>query len=514
MKKHVLAAAMLLVAGNALADDRPALRIGVAEVPPGLEPAQQLSNVGTRVTYSMFDTLIRRDFLSAPGGGGSKLVPHLATEWTRLSPTELRVKIRPGVKFHNGDELTSDDVVFTFAEGRLWGETRTIPEGPGYFGTLAKVEAEDRYTVKFTTRVPDVLLEQRLSSWCAWIVNKRAYEAAGIDGFAQAPVGTGPYKIKALKRDEAIELDAFDDYFMGKPTAKAVIFRQIPELASRTAGLASGEFDIITNVPPDQIATIRKYKDAELRSVVLANSHMLVFDQRGEAMGDKRIRKALSLAIDRKALVDALWHGLAEIPPGHNYAEYGDMFLADRKPPAFDPARAKQLLREAGYRGEKITYRTMPHYYTNALAAAQIMVEMWKAVGINAELKVVENFQQINAAGAQIGNWSNSTRFPDPLGAIWIAWGPKGPVQLRKAWTGVGAEAFSALGQKLEAATATPERRELFRQMLDVFEDEVPGTVLYQPIESYGVAKKVRWQPYTFYFMDLRPYNLSFSPAS
>ena len=200
-----LAAPFIVRTPGALAqtDRRPMLVVAVPELPPTLEPAMELSNVGTRVTYSVFDTLIRRDFLGSPDGGGSALRPHLAESWERESARALVVRLRRGVRFHNDDELTSDDVAFTFAEGRLWGTKPSIAEGPAYFGTLEGVEALDRYTVRFRTRVPDVLLEHRLASWASWIVNARAYRTLGMDGFGQAPVGTGPFFSSARRMLEA-----------------------------------------------------------------------------------------------------------------------------------------------------------------------------------------------------------------------------------------------------------------------------------------------------------------------
>lgn len=512
-RRHALGAAFaapaIVSSGSVFAQDRrPVLTIAVPELPPTLEPANELSNVGTRVTYSIFDTLIRRDFLSTPDGGGSALKPHLAEAWERVSARELVVKLRQGVTFHNGDAFTADDVGFTFAEGRLWGAKPSIPEGPAYFGVLESVEALDAHTVRFRTRVPDVLLEHRLASWASWIVNKRAYQALGMDGFGQAPVGTGPYRVKRMARDQVYELEAFDAYWGGRPTARAVNFRAVPQLASRVAGLSAGEFDIVTNIPPDQIQVIERVRDAEARSVVLANSHLLTFDERGPAMGDKRVRQALSLAIDRQLLVEGLWLGRAVVPPSHNYPEFGSMFLQGR---GFkhDPARAKQLLREAGYRGEPIVYRAHPNYYTRSLDAAQVIVEMWKGVGINASLQVIENFTQMQGPGQQVGQWSNSTRFPDPLGALWVSWGPAGGPQRRKEWTST--QAFNEAGRALESETDLAKRRGLFAGMLDAWEDECPGTILYQPLETYGVRKSVRWRPYTFYFMDLRPDNLGFA---
>lgn len=509
-RRAALGAALTLpLARPALAqgEARPALTIGVAEVPPTLEPARELSNVGTRVTYSIFDTLIRRDFLASPDGGGSGLKPHLATAWERKSARELLVTLRQGVRFHNGDPLTVEDVVYTFASDRMAGPKPLMPEAATYFRTLEKVEAVDDRTVRFVTRVPDVLLEQRLASWCAWIVNRRAYEELGFDGFSRAPIGTGPYKVREHARDQRVVLDAHDEYWMGRPTARGVTFRAIPELAARVAALQAGDVDLITNIPPDQVPTLRNRADIDIREVVLANVHVLTFDERGPGMGDKRVRQALGLAIDRQLLVDTLWNGTAVVPPGHNFPEYGNMFLEDRKL-RHDPAQARRLLREAGYRGEEITYRTMPHYYTNALKAAEVIVEMWRGIGVNAKLQVVESFAQMRGPGQQVGNNSNSTRLPDPLGSIWISWGPGSYFQTSGSFR--SNEAFNTAGRALEAETDSAKRKALFRQMLDAWEDAAPGTVLYQPSEAYAVRKRVQWRPTTFYFMDLRPDNLAF----
>lgn len=488
----------------------PTFTVAVADLPPTLEPARELSNVGTRVTYSIFDTLIRRDFLGAADGGGSALKPHLAVKWERVSPQELIVTLRQGVKFHNGDELTSEDVVYTFREGRMWGEKPQIPGGRPYFGILAGCDPVDHYTVRFRTRVPDVLLEQRLASWCAWIVNKRAYEEMGFEAYSKKPVATGPYKVVSHSAAEATVLDAFDDYFMGPPTASRVTFKRVPELAARVAGLVAGDYDLITNVPPDQTGIIAGYQDIDVRTVVLSNVHVIAFNESDPVLADKRVRQALCTAIDRQKLVDSLWQGQAVVPASHNFPEYGQMYVEGRKLP-YDPEKAKALLAEAGYKGEPIVYRTMANYYTNALEAAQILVEQWKAVGVNASLQVVENSTQMRGPGAQIFNWSNSTRLPDPLGAIWVAWGPNGEIQTQSFWK--SAEAFNATGSALEAETDPAKRKELFAKMLDIWEDEAPATILYQPSESYAIKRSIAWRPTTFYFMDLRPDNLAFGRA-
>ncbi len=507
----VVAAALLTAFGGAATaqdDSRPDLTIAVAGLPPTLEPAKELSNVGTRITYSVYDTLIRRDFNSEEGGSGAELTPGLAESWDRVDDRTLEVHLRPGVTFQNGAELTAEDVAFTFSPERLTGEDTLLPEGAGYFATLESVEATGPLTVRFTTTEPDPLLEQRLASWASWIVNaddwrEKAGETGGLPRF---PVGTGPYMLDEFQADQEIRLEAFDDYYGGRPTAASVTFRAVPEDAARISGLVSGEFDIVTNIAPDQIAQINSYDDIETRSVTLANSHVLVYNTNHPVLEDKRVRQAMNLAIDRDLLNEALWGGQATVPNSHQYPEYGDMYDAGRDDLRYDPEAARALLEEAGYDGEEIVYSTHPTYYLNALPAAQAMVEMWKDVGLNVSLNVTEDLNSLRGDDLMMRNWSNSTRYPDPLGALWLAWGPPGgPQQTWMTWSN---EDFNAAGRELEVTTDLEERQALATEMLDIWADDAPGTILYQPLETYGVRKDLTWQPYTFYYMDLRPDNL------
>src|SRR5690348_10461012 len=159
----------LLVAGMALgmaqgasaqSDGRRDIVVGVNTLPVGLDPVAQDGNVSIRVTFSIYDTLIRRDFMSDGKGMGSKLTPGLAESWRRIDDRTMELALRKGVKFHDGTEFTSEDVVFTFSPERLTGKDSVIPDGRPYFGHLDKVEAIDKYTVRFTTKEPDPVLDQ------------------------------------------------------------------------------------------------------------------------------------------------------------------------------------------------------------------------------------------------------------------------------------------------------------------------------------------------------------------
>ncbi|MGL4635318.1 MAG: ABC transporter substrate-binding protein [Beijerinckiaceae bacterium] len=520
-------AALAAASGSALAQaQRPDIVIATNELARGLEPAADTGNVDVRVIYSIFDTLIRRDFVNPQAGGGERLVPGLATSWERVDPRTLDVTLRAGVKFHNGDLMTADDVVFTFAPERLWGPTSAIAEGRSYFGHLEKVEKISDTKVRFMTKAPDLVLESRLATYCSFIINARSWldlkDAAdkanaaltedkrrpwmefAVRQMKWKPVGTGPYKFRNWRNNEFIALDAHDDYFGGRPNARSVTFREVPEPATRIAGLVSGEFQMITDVPGDQIALLKRYPDLVVTQAALENSHVLVFNQADPLLADKRIRQALSFAIDRDALNKALWDGQAYVPNGHQLPAFGQMYLKDRPGYRHDPERARTLLKDAGYNGQRISYRIISNYYQRGNEAAQIMLEQWKKVGLNVELEFVENFTQVRGNGLQMHAWSNTFRLPDPSGAVLVNWGPQSQIQTRfKHFTPPAA--FNQAAQALIGG-ATPEaRRAAFQQVLDIFEDEMPMTVLYNPINTFAMRKNIGWTPYPIHYMDFRP---------
>jgi peptide/nickel transport system substrate-binding protein len=546
----LLAAVVLASFTSAVvADSRPDLIVAVNKLARGLEPAQKTGNVDVRVTYSIFDTLIRRDFASEEPGGGAKLVPHLATSWKRIDPKTLVVKLRKGVKFHNGDELTSEDVAFTFSPDRMTGKNTTIRNGRRYFGHLAKVVAVDKYTVRFVAKKPDLILEQRLATYTAWIVSKRSWIEAGekakkkkkkkpaagamaakkkkkkkkkkaggpkwmkaaLKYIRRNPVGTGPLKFVEWKVGDYQKFVAFDGYWGGKPSFKSVNFKLVPEVSTRIAGLVNGEFDIIVNVPPDQLQVLDRYKKKiTVKSIVLNNSHVLVYNTLHPVLKDKRVRQALNLAINRPVLISALWQDKAYTPNGHQLKEFGPMYNPARKPPVYDPEKAKALLKAAGYKGEPILFRAMADYYVHERAAAQIIQQMWKKVGVKMNLEVVESFKQKRKKDVGVYSWSNTYRLPDPTGAISILWGPRSSIQKKfKFWK--APKEFNDLDKQIWGSGDMKERAKKFQRMLDIFEEEAPMTILYNPFETYAMRKGIEWNPYPLYFMDLRNYNLKIS---
>ncbi len=532
--RRLLLAAPALAAlprpGFAQADQRPAVTIAVQKVVNSntLEVLREQSNVGERVFYSsLWEGLIGRNWL-----GALESVPGLATEWRRIDERTVELKLREGVRFHNGDEMTVEDVVFSFGRERMFGTGTAQAQGalfariPGQgpqgkdlppevaaiarriWPALERVEAVDRQTVRFVNRTPDVTLEGRLARYGSDICSRRGFaEATTWLDWARRPITTGPYMVAEFRPDVSLTLVAHDQYWGGRPPLRQIRFVEVPEVASRINGLLSGEYHFACDIPPDQIVGIERNRAFEVQGGTILNHRLTVFDKNHPQLRDARVRRALTHSIDRQAIVDSLWAGRTVVPKGLQWDYYGEMFHADWSVPRFDLAEARRLLREAGYRGEPIPYRLLSGYYTNQNATAQILVEMWRAAGLNVQIQAVENWAQIFARDTPraIRDWSNSAPFNDPVSSIVNQHGPNGQQQQVGEWTN---EEFNRLSNELETSTDRARRRAAFRRMLEIAERDDPAfTVLHQNATFTAKRRDVAWKASPAFAMDFRPGN-------
>ncbi|WP_417432927.1 ABC transporter substrate-binding protein [Hoeflea sp.] len=532
---YLLATTMLTLPGQALAQERPEITVAVQQIvnAGALDVLREQSNVGARVFYSIFETLIDYDRQNAD----LPQKPGLATEWKRIDEKTVELKLRPGVKFHNGDVMTADDVVFTFSKERFGlldeqdnarkdGKTlftssaSTVAGGkvpPAEVAAVAKrawpnldrVEKVDDMTVRFVSTVADPTLEGRISRYGAEILSKRAYEEAeSWLAFAQKPVGTGPYKVVEFKPDNILVLEAHDDYWGGTPPVKTLRFAVVPEVASRVNGLLSGEYDFITDLPPDQINTVESNAKFEVVGGPITNHRLMVFDKNNGPMQNPKIRQAMTHAIDRDTIVETLWGGRTAVPAGLQWSYYGDMFLSDWTVPEYDMELARKLVRESGYNGEEITFRVLNNYYTNQVSTAQINAESFRQIGLNVKIEMKENWQQIfdtESGPRMVRDWSNSAPFPDPVSSIVNQHCQNGQQQQVGEWTN---EEFNELCIKLETSTDLEQRRAAFRRMLEIAEREDPAyTVMHQSAIFFGKRKDIEWNWSGLQSMDFRPDN-------
>ena len=489
------------------ADKRPELRIAVQMNPVSQEPVDAASNVAFRNNFSIHETVLALDMR-----GDFSVKPNLATSWTWISPTVLEMKLRPGVIFHDGREMTADDVAFSFGPERLLNK-----DAPGYptyrtnFTSLDHVEVVDPLTVRFVTKFQDPIFLQRLASYAAVVISKDAWQKNGGNWttWRQKPVGAGPYKVESYTANESVVLAAHDQAYRGKPAAKRVTLRIVPEVSSRIAGLLAGDYDIATDLPPDQLSVVTASTDHEIVGGPVPNNRILFFDKNNPALKDPRVRQALILAIDRQAIVDTIWNGRTKVPNGLQFELYGPVYLKDYPAYKYDPDQAMQLLKDAGYNGEEIEVRSQNNYYTAENPVTQAVVAMWQAVGVNAKMKFVESGKLFEASSTRAtGNWSSTGQVPDPYISFFTQFSSAGNLSSFKIWQNAD---FDALGAKMEQAVDPADRAKIFRDMLHLIEWEDPGvTVLHQNAVFFGIRKGIKWQPLPAFQMDLGAGSLSF----
>ncbi|MBB3455540.1 peptide/nickel transport system substrate-binding protein [Rhizobium sp. BK313] len=515
----------------AQADNRPSITIAVQKISNTntMDPLREQSNVGQRIfNSSLWEGLIGLNWLN-----GLTARPELATEWRRIDDKTVELKLRQGVKFHNGQELTAEDVAFSFSKERMFADTqpstgKTIyindtnpirnegkslpPEVPAtarrFWPALEGVEIVDKYTVRFVNGSPDVTMEGRLSTVASAIASRRGWEdAKSYLDWARAPVTTGPYRVADFKPDTYLVYEAHDEYWGGRPPLKQIRFVEVPEVASRVNGLLSGEYQFACDIPPDQISGIEKNAAFEVQGGTITNHRLTVFDKNHPQLANPLVRRAFTHAIDRQAIVDSLWSGRTVVPAGLQWDFYGDMFVKGWTVPEYNPDLARQLLKEANYKGDVIPYRLLDNYYTNQTPTGQILVEMWNQVGLNVEIGMKENWQAILEKGPTraVRDWSNSASFNDPVSSIVAQHGPNGQQQQVGEWTNAEMNTLSTF---LETSTDRAKRHDAFARMLQICEREDPAyTVLHQNAVFTAKPKSLKWKAASAFAMDFRPGN-------
>lgn len=485
-------------------DDRPELNIAVQGLPPTLEPIRENSNVMDRLRWSIFGTLFELDPVTF------EVIPGLATGWEQIDDITVEVTLRDGVKFHNGETLSAEDVAFTFGPDRAFNE-----DMPGngnavqFFGTIESVEVVDDLTVRFITSQPDPLLVQRLTTQVSGIVSKTAYESAeDYDSFSRMGIGTGPYMVEDFVTDDKLVLVAFDDYYGGTPDFSKVTFQVVPEVAARVAGLISGDYDIVTDLTPDQFELVESDEHTSIVGGPIRNNRVIIYNESDPVLADPLLRLAMNYAIDRELIVSELFEGRTVVPQGNQFPGFGAMFLEDWQGQEYNPDRARELLAESSYNGETIVYRTQAAYYPFQQEIAEIMQQMWAEVGINVDVQIMENWTQVlEPEGLQIFDYSTSMYYPDPVGHLWRLWGTRGYFQSTGAFIN---EEFNELGAVLETSTDLQTRRDAFRRMMEIYQNEDPsGTYIHQMTIFYGVRDSVTWVPDFAEYMDIRPGKIS-----
>jgi peptide/nickel transport system substrate-binding protein len=479
---------------------RPDLTIAVEALWQNIAPINGISNASARIFPNVYDRLVDIDYLKDPSG--QTLSPRLATGWTRKDKV-WTLELRPGVKFHNGQTMTAEDVAFTLSEQRLWGKTAFEPRGHTFAAGFVRVDAVGPLTVEIETAEPDINVPGKLAGYIGYVVPKAYYLEKGVDGFGQAPIGTGPYKMRSYRGNEAAILDAFDDHWSGPPPARSLTFKLVPEYAGRLSGLATGEFDFICSIPTDQEAQVQGISGVKIVRKPVSNYTAVLFNMRNDPEGNplqsQDLRYALIQAIDMDTIVKALFGDATFFPAvPFNFPEYGRYYDPAAKPKLpFDPAAATALVAKSGYKGEKLIWHITRSFWTNYDAAAEIMVEMWRAVGINVEAQFLDNFQLAYARPFHMLAVSGGTSFipGDPYQPLWLDWSPTGVISSAAWKTWDPTPEFVETGKAYSSAIDLDERKRLFDKLSAEWQRVTPGQYMWKSVANWAHQTKYSWVP-------------------
>jgi peptide/nickel transport system substrate-binding protein len=484
----LLALVLLLAvvpAGHAQPKDT--LTVALVSHAPTLDPHMHFERVGILVNINMFDSLLHRN---------TKLEyePSLATSWKPLGDTQWEFKLRKGVKFHNGETMTAEDVKFSFDRVLEPGKEKKKSPQYGNIRAIKEVRIVNPDTIHIVTDKPFPLLLERLVFFP--VVPKKHIEKVGDEAFGTtATVGTGPWKLVEWKRDQHIRLEAFDAHWRGKPAFKHLVIRAVPEIATQVAEMKTGGVDLIRNVSADLIPELKSHPQTYVTSAPILRVHYIAFDMRKPPFDKKAARQAANHAIDRQAIIQKLMGGLGKQvatvvqPPafGHD---------PEVKPFAYDPKKAKELLAQAGYpNGADITLHSA---FVEFRPVFEALTQMLTEVGLRVNARMWDpgpawnKFLQTegNATNGYYGSWGNYSVF-DADAVLHPLYHTEPGGWIGKHYARV--EGLDKLIDEARSTTDQPRRKRVYSQIQNLIREEAPSIFLWTQYDTLAVSKRVEY---------------------
>ena len=330
---------------------------------------------------NVFDGLTARD-------ASANILPALATEWGFLGDgSSWQFKLRQGVTFHNGDSFNAESVKFTI-ERAINPDTKSTISSE--LATIAGLDVVDDSTIVVRTKQPDIMIPNRLSELYGGMLSPAHTSATDAATLATKPNGTGPFMLTEWAKNERLVLQANPNYWRGPASLSQIIVRPILEDAARVAALQTGEVDFIANVPYERIGELRADPNLVVKTIATPRVFFVGIDPRVKPFDDVRVRQALNYAVDVDAIISALYLGHAtRLATAVPTAAFG--YDASVAPYPYDPAKAKELLAQAGYaNGLTVEFDSFTGSIADHSKPAEAIVEYLRQVGIDVKLNVFE----------------------------------------------------------------------------------------------------------------------------
>lgn len=456
------------------------LYIGAAIFPDSLRTGQS-SFASLCLNLQTTDALIRRN-------NDTSIEPGLALKWEPVSDTQWRFFLRQGVKFHDGVEFTSADVKdtldFVLDPKSVYAIKRRVNQ-------IDRVEVVDKYTVDIYTKKPFPTLIRGLSEIS--IEPKHIHQKVGREGLAKHPIGTGPFKFVKWVPGDRLELVANKDYWGGAPKVDRVIIRQIPEAATRVAALLAGEVQIIEEVPVDLIPKVEATSGVEIAAVESTVGLCLTMDTRKPPYDNPKVRLAMDYAVNKSLIMEKMLMGKGTLLKGQLLTSNTFGHNPNLKARPYDPKKAKQLLKEAGYpNGFKTSITTRSGKYLSDVDICNAVAGMLAEVGITATVNVVEG-----------GVYSKMVKARDMGPIHMVGWYSLGDGDFSTVWFTKGSvrsywknDEYEKLFLKGRSTVNKDERLAAYHRMMEIMQAENPAVFMFGLPSIYAKSSSLSgWSP-------------------
>ncbi len=451
------------------------ITIAVGSEASTLDPQKRDDGGERAINDNIYETLLAR----TPAG---ELVPGLAAALpTQIDPLTWEFKLRPNIKFTNGEAFNADAVVKSVA--RII-DPNFASEQMSYFGTIAKAEKVDDLTVRVVTTGPDPILPSRMY-WMKMVPATYSDDPA----FQTEPAGTGPYKLQTWTRGQEVVLEKNPDYWGDAPSIDTVHFRFIGESGTRMAGLMAGELDVITNLLPEFVDSVPK--SAAVQGV---ETSVIILSTENEATKDERVRKALNLAIDRQALADSLYSGFALPTKGQLVNPRAFGFNTALQPYPYDPEQAKALIKEAGAEGKTVTLVGEAGRWLKDRELIEAVGNYWEEAGIKVDYRIEEFGEYLNQLFDRKKRPDavfvvNSNELLDADREMSFAYMPNGTASSNND------PDLAAWVPAARVETDVEKRKALYAQATQKAHDHYYLVPLLNMQDVYGFSARLEWQP-------------------
>lgn len=450
------------------------------------------------VDKTIYSTLVKYELRN----GAIQVVPDLATSWTaNRGLTEYTFKLRADARWHDGRPVTAEDVKFTL-DAML--NPKVNAGLAGVVSAIARTDALDPATVRFTLKYPYASLPVMLGYNIA-IVPKHLLEGQDLNQpvqFIQHPVGSGPFKFKTFVQDSYLEVEANKDYFGGAPMLDGIVFKVITDGNARLAQLRAGEIDF-TVIDPPQVAAVQGASNLEVRRAPQVNYYFFAINHDRPKFADVRVRRALSYAIDKQAIVRNILKGDGRVATGPINPLLGPYYNPNVETYPYNPERAQSLLAEAGWKrgpdgilangaGERFTLLfNGPKGYPVMEQVITYAQQQYQQLGMAVTLDIVDWPVHLD---------KYHKRDYDLLMEWWIT--PPDPDLYDHYYSGSPDNWWgyknAALDQMLIKARSEPDRQRriaMYHQIQAVLARDVPVIYLYYPPELQAINTRTHGLP-------------------